>query len=82
MKAGVKANRDYAVLAFGDKLYLVANDNGYQVREYDLAKLGEPRVVLTNTDDSQDHRRGRRGAARTASACSSPPPPTPRASTS
>ena len=41
-------------IAFGDKLYLVANDNGYQVREYDLAKLGEPRVVLTNTDDSPE----------------------------
>ena len=52
VKAGVKATGDTQI-AFGDKLYLVANDNGYQVREYDLAKLGEPRVVLTNTDDSR-----------------------------
>jgi outer membrane protein assembly factor BamB len=52
-KAGVKAGDSTPVLAFGDKLYLVVADNGYQVREYDLAKLGEPRVVLTNTDDQR-----------------------------
>jgi len=52
-KAGVKASDSTPVLAFGDRLYLVVADNGYQVREYDLAKLGEPRVVLTNTDDQR-----------------------------
>jgi hypothetical protein len=55
-KTGVKASSSTPMLAFGDKLYLVASDNGYQVREYDLAKLGEPRVLLTNTDDKRQVR--------------------------
>ena len=52
-RAGVTVGSDTPVLAFGDKAYLIAPDNGFQVREYDLAKLGEPRVVHTETNSNR-----------------------------
>jgi actin-like ATPase involved in cell morphogenesis len=50
---GVEVERDTPIVAAGEKAYLIVDSNGYQVREYDLAKLGKPRIVYTEANSSR-----------------------------
>lgn len=51
--AGVRLPSSTPVYAAGDKVYLVVASNGYQVREYDLAKLGQARVLFTEANSTR-----------------------------
>ncbi|WP_203926525.1 Hsp70 family protein [Virgisporangium ochraceum] len=50
---GVDVPSSTPILAVGDKVYLVVSSNGYQVREYDLAKPGKARVLYTEANSAR-----------------------------
>jgi hypothetical protein len=52
-QTGVEVESDTPIVAAGDKAYLIVDSNGYQVREYDLAKLGQPRVIFTEANSGR-----------------------------